>query len=130
MYRRDAYDPHMIEVRTTVVDEDEVDTLLTEDVEFHGVIRTSKSLMIKGKVEGRIESSSDVYIEPEAWITGSITAGAIIIRGSVWGSLSAQGTIELLPGCSVEGDLEAPDIVIAEGAFHKGQCMGNLRADI
>jgi len=37
------------EVKLSVVDEEEVDTVLGSEIEFEGDVESSKSLMIKGK---------------------------------------------------------------------------------
>lgn len=112
----------MIEVRSNVIDEDQIDTVLAEDMEFRGTVRAVKSFMVKGKIEGSIHSTGDVYIEETAWIRGDIAADVVVVKGTVFGPITATHTIELLSEGSVEGDLEAPEITVEEGAFHKGEC--------
>ncbi len=112
----------MIEVRSNVVDEDQIDTVFAEDMEFRGTVRAVKSFMVKGRIEGSIQSTSDLYIEEAAWIRGEVRADVVVVKGSVIGPITATHTIELLSEGSVEGDLEAPEITVEEGAFHKGEC--------
>jgi cytoskeletal protein CcmA (bactofilin family) len=112
----------MIEVRGTVVDEDQIDTVLPDGMEFRGRVRAVKPFMVNGRLEGGIVSTSDLYIEEAAYIRGEVFADVVVVKGSVIGPITATHTIELLAEGSVEGDLEAPEITIEEGAFHKGLC--------
>ena len=62
------------EVKLSVVDEEEVDTVLGSEIEFEGDIESSKSLMIKGKVSGNINCSAELYITEQAEVRSTIHA--------------------------------------------------------
>ncbi len=112
----------MIEVRGNVVDEDQIDTVLPDGMEFRGRVRAVKPFMVKGRLEGGITSTSDLYIEESAYVRGDVCADVVVVKGLVIGPIRATHTIEILSEGSVEGDLEAPEITVEEGAFHRGVC--------
>jgi cytoskeletal protein CcmA (bactofilin family) len=119
----------MTEVRTSVVDEDQVDTVLGADVEFSGRIRSDKSFMIKGKVRGSFVSDSELYITEGAVVNADLRASQVTIRGSVKGDIVATRRIQALAGSDVEGTLSAPEIAIEPGCRFNGSCVTTVPAD-
>src|SRR5512145_1466645 len=100
----------MSDVHLIPVDEDLVDTILQPDVEFSGRMSFDKPLMIKGRVSGSIESTSDLYVDEKAVVNARVSANIVSVRGSVKGDISARERVELFACGSVEGDIIAPEI--------------------
>ena len=108
------------EVKLSVVDEEEVDTVLGSEIEFEGEIESSKSLMIKGRVSGSIRCDAELYITEQAEVHSSIHAATAVIRGRVYGDISADSLIAVLDWGRVEGNLSAPDIYLSPNCSFKG----------
>ena len=53
-------------------------------------------------------------------INGDIVAESVSVGGKVLGNVKAGDTFELQASGRIEGDVTAPRVIIAEGAFFKG----------
>ncbi len=53
-------------------------------------------------------------------VRGGVTAGSVLVKGKIEGDVRAGERAEVAPSGTAEGDIEAPRVVIAEGAFFKG----------
>lgn len=112
----------MREVRINDIDENEIDTILAEDINFSGVLAFEKPLMIKGKFKGEIKASSDLYVGGNAVVKAKIEANRVSARGRIQGDILAHSRVELYSTASVEGDLITPDLVIESGCKYNGLC--------
>ena len=102
----------MSTVQKSVIEEDEIDTVLGTDIQFSGTLETTKSLLIKGKISGSITCGEDLYLSPESVVDADIRAARLIARGRLAGSAIASESIQVLAGSRVDAELEAPDIFI------------------
>lgn len=102
----------MNNVQKSVVDEDEVDCVLDADIEFSGTIESDRSLLVKGRVSGRILCGEELYIAETADIDAEIEAAQVIIRGRVRGSVKASQCIQVLEESDVKASLDAPEIFV------------------
>ncbi|HWR12440.1 MAG TPA: polymer-forming cytoskeletal protein [Rectinemataceae bacterium] len=107
-------------VQNSVIDEDEIDTILGRDIQFSGTVKTDKSLLLKGEISGTILCGDDLYLSPEAIVDAVVHAGRITVRGGLKGNAIAAESIQVLAGSSVEASLEAPDIIIEDEERFKG----------
>jgi cytoskeletal protein CcmA (bactofilin family) len=112
----------MTDVQFSPVDEDLLDTILAEDVDFSGTLVFKDPLMIRGKVSGRIESSSDLYVDEKATVEADIRAHDVSIRGRIRGNIQASGRVELYACCHVEGDILAEEVSMESGCYYRGAC--------
>lgn len=108
------------EVKLSVVDEEEVDTVLGSEIEFEGEIESSKSLMVKGRLSGEIRCAAELYITEQAEVHSTIHAKTVIIRGKVYGDITADSLIAVLDWGQVEGHLSAPDIYLSPNCSFRG----------
>ena len=118
----------MSDVHLVPVDEDILDTILADDVEFHGMLQFKYPLMIKGVMSGTIESSSDLYINEKAKVEANITARNVTVRGYLKGNIRASGKVELFASAEVHGDITAKEIAIEPGCKFNGICLMNHHA--
>jgi len=110
----------MSTVQKSVIDEDEIDTVLGADIQFSGILETSKSLLIKGRISGTITCGDDLYLSPESVVDADIRAARLIARGRLAGSAVASESIQVLAGSAVSAALEAPEIVVEDEAGFSG----------
>ena len=58
----------MPRVQKSVIDEDEIDTVLESDIRFTGTIDTPKSLLIKGRVSGTLTCGDELYLAEDSLV--------------------------------------------------------------
>ena len=103
-------------------DEDEIDTILAEDIDFEGELTFSKPLMIKGKFTGHIKSSSNLYVGERAVINAEVEADRVSSRGRIKGDITANRRVELAHSAIIEGDISTPDLIVETGCTFNGLC--------
>lgn len=112
----------MAEIRIKEIDENEIDTILAEDIDFEGNLTFKKPLMIKGKFKGEITSGSALYVGEKAYIEARIEAGLVSSRGAIKGDMVGHERVELFSTALVDGDITTPDLVAESGARFNGRC--------
>ncbi len=110
----------MAEIHSKKIKEHKLDTVLTEDIVFHGELYFTRDLMIKGRFEGQIKADGDLYIGEEAEVNAEIDARTIHVRGRVKGNVLASSQVELMSNAQVIGDITAPRIVMETGCRFEG----------
>ncbi len=107
--------------------EEDFDTVMADDISFVGNIRFKKPFMIKGKVNGTIEATSDLVIEEEAEVTADIKANRVLVKGKVIGDILSNRIVYVTAAGSVTGDIRSEQVVLENGSFFSGKCtMGEL----
>lgn len=104
------------------LDEEDFDTILSEDISFRGTIRFSKPFMIRGCVTGSIDATSDLFIDTDAVVCADISAGRVLVRGKVEGNITAQNMVFVAKDGSVNGDISATQVVLEPGSLFTGRC--------
>ena len=103
--------------------EDEAfDTIVEDDISFTGSIKIKKTFMIRGKVNGKIISESDLVIDNGAVVNADMTAERILVRGAVKGDLVGSKLIFVTASGSVDGDITTAKVVLEPGCSFSGKC--------
>ena len=102
--------------------EENIDTVLGDDIYFKGILKFKKSLKIKGKMDGNIEDSGVLVVGEHARVTGNINANDVMIEGTHTGNITAKHSIEINKHARLKGDLKAPDLRIHSGSVFNGKC--------
>jgi cytoskeletal protein CcmA (bactofilin family) len=110
------------EVRIEKIDENEIDTILAEDIDFIGVLSFAQPLMIKGRFRGEIRASGELYVGPGAVVEAEIEASVVSTRGRIQGNVVASNRVELASTATVEGDITTPRLEIEGGCRFNGRC--------
>jgi cytoskeletal protein CcmA (bactofilin family) len=112
----------MAEVRIRDIDENEIDTILAEDIDFEGHLSFRKPLMIKGRFKGVITSSSALHIGEKAAVEATTKVGVFSSKGAHKGPITASARVELYSTARVDGDITTPDFVMESGSRFNGAC--------
>ncbi|MCX7881905.1 MAG: polymer-forming cytoskeletal protein [Brevinematales bacterium] len=104
------------------IDESMIDTVLADDIDFQGTMRFNKSLMIKGRFEGKIEATGHLIIGPKAVINADVKAGVVTNYGQINGNVEGLERVELLHNAKLTGDIKTPDLIIETGCMFNGNC--------
>lgn len=112
----------MPDPRLRTIDEEDIETVVAEDVHFDGELSFDKSLVVKGRLEGTIASSGDLFVNEGSTVDATVKAALISVRGTVNGQLIARERIELFSSAVVQGTLQAPDLIVQSGCRLNGEC--------
>jgi cytoskeletal protein CcmA (bactofilin family) len=112
----------MAEIRIKDIDENEIDTVLAEDIDFEGQLTFKKPLMIKGKFKGEITSNSSLYVGEKAFVEAKVESGLVSSKGRIKGDIVGHSRIEFFSTANVEGDVTSPDFVVESGCKFNGYC--------
>ena len=112
----------MSEISIKSVDESDIDTILSEDIDFTGELTFKKPLMIKGKFNGEIKASSDLYIGKNAFVEAQVEADLVSVKGKVSGNITSHKRVELFSTSIISGDITSPSVVMENGCNFNGIC--------
>ena len=103
--------------------EDEAfDTIIENDIAFTGSIKMKKAFLIRGKVNGKIDSTSDLVIDSDAVVNADITAERVLIRGKVKGNVIGNKLIFITASGALDGDITTAKVVLEPGCVFTGKC--------
>lgn len=111
----------------TEIIESEIDTVLAEDIDFTGVLKFNKSLMIKGKFEGNIEAKGHLFLGPNSYVKAEIKVDKLTCYGKIDGNIYATERVELSKESELNGDIFTPDLVIESGCKFNGKCTMDVK---
>ena len=102
--------------------ESKTSSILGPELEIHGDVKVSGSLLIYGKVFGNIQSNGAVRTANGSVINGNISAKEVAIGGKVDGDLDVEQKVTLGDTAFLTGNLKAAILTIEEGAKFDGVC--------
>ena len=102
--------------------ESKTSSILGPELEIHGDVKVSGSLLIYGKVFGSIQSSGAVRTANGSVVNGNISAKEAAIGGKVDGDLDIEKKVTLGDTSFLTGNLKAEILTIEEGAKFDGVC--------
>ncbi|NOX36165.1 MAG: polymer-forming cytoskeletal protein [Calditrichaeota bacterium] len=88
---------------------------------LEGLIETSGSLRVDGRVKGTIKSNDSVTIGSAGEVVGDVYARNAIIGGKVEGNVIVQEKLILESTSILNGNLRAGKLIIDEGALFNGK---------
>jgi cytoskeletal protein CcmA (bactofilin family) len=112
----------MTDVHSDILEDEDFDTILSEDIDFSGTLNFEKSFLIRGKVSGEIAAGGLLVIDGEAVVNANISASRVIIRGQVKGNVTATEKVEVTITGKLVGNVAAPEIFMETGCLFNGRC--------
>jgi cytoskeletal protein CcmA (bactofilin family) len=112
----------MTDVHSDILEDEDFDTILSEDIDFSGTLNFEKSFLIRGKVSGEIAARGLLVIDEEAVVNANIGASRVIIRGQVKGNVTATEKVEVTVTGKLVGNVAAPEIFMETGCLFNGRC--------
>ena len=106
----------------SVKPESKSSSILGPELEIHGDVKVSGSLLIYGKVFGNIQSNGAVQTANGSVVNGNISARDASISGKVDGDLDVEKKVTLGDTSYLSGNLKASILTIEEGAKFDGVC--------
>lgn len=96
-------------------------TNIGSSITITGSFACDEDVTVEGKIQGEVQTTADLAVEPGGTLEAEISVRSIDVRGTVVGNITASDRIELHPGSNVTGDLRAPRVVLNDGAKFKGR---------
>jgi cytoskeletal protein CcmA (bactofilin family) len=119
----------MTDVHNDELEEEDFDTILSEDIDFSGTLVFEKPFLIRGRLSGEIESRGLLVIDEGAVVEADINASKVVIRGLVKGNVTATEKVELSVTARLTGNVTAPEVFMESGCVFNGRCVMTERAD-
>ncbi|HUK81091.1 MAG TPA: polymer-forming cytoskeletal protein [Verrucomicrobiae bacterium] len=100
-------------------------SVISNEVEITGTIRSSGSLQFDGKLEGELHCGGDAVIGKSANIKGNLAVSSATIEGTIRGNITANDRIEMKSTARVTGDIKAKRLSVEDGVTFIGRSEVN-----
>ena len=100
--------------------DNQISSILSPEVEITGDVKVSGSILIYGKILGKLESKGTVRTAKGSYVKGNIIAKDAQVSGKVDGDLVVNDKVTLGNSAYLTGNLNAKVLVIEEGAQFDG----------
>ena len=96
-------------------------TIIGDDVEIVGSVKSSANIYINGKLNGDLTCSGDAILGSSASIKGNLTVNSITIEGMLNGNVSAKDLVEIKSTARITGDVRAKRMTVEDGVSFVGK---------
>lgn len=111
---------------STLLNQAEILTIIGEDFELEGSIRSESNVRIEGKITGNVIVQKGVILGEKGNIKGDIESEMAVIYGTVNGNVKVK-QLEIKQTGFINGDIKTDTISIEMGAHYNGKLeMKNL----
>lgn len=100
-------------------------TVIAEDIEITGSIKSAKNIQFDGKLNGDMVCNGTAIIGQGASIKGNITVDSVTVLGQINGNLTAKDRIELKSAARINGDIKAKRLTVEDGVTFIGKSEVN-----
>lgn len=101
-------------------------TIIGPSILINGKLSGDEDLTVRGRVEGELNLTKTLIVEPSGIVKANVQVRNAIISGVVVGNISASESVELTREGRMVGDINAPRVIIVDGASFRGHVdMGN-----
>jgi cytoskeletal protein CcmA (bactofilin family) len=91
---------------------------------MRGDLSSTVPIEIRGTLEGDCETTARCIVHEGGRVLGNIDAAALVVAGEVEAGLLRADKVELRASANVVGAIRARVVVIADGAFYRGDIEG------
>ncbi len=104
-------------------------TVIGKDTRISGNLQGDEDLTVLGRVEGSVELSKTLTIEPGGVVVAEVKVRELVLSGVMVGNVTALDCVHITDSGKMVGDIAAPRVIIVDGAMFRGQVdMGDLEA--
>ncbi len=98
------------------------ETIVSSGMRIEGELKSNGHIKIDGVVSGKVHTSQDLLIGPNAQIDADLIAANAVIGGTVKGNITVKGSLLLLETAKVIGNISCGGLGIREGSYFSGAC--------
>ena len=103
------------------------ETIIGVATRISGEIRGEEDLVIRGRVDGKIQLSHALTVDKGAIVQADVDVKTLVVAGTLVGNIVASESVRLLASARVVGDLAAPRVMMDLGAAYRGRVdMGDI----
>ena len=102
------------------INEEYFNTILDESFGFKGTIKFDTSCIIKGFIEGKIESTDKLVIGPNAVIKADVIAKSLECFGKIYGNVSVKEEAYFHAPAVLNGSINVPLLTFEKGCILNG----------
>lgn len=100
-------------------------TVISDDVEIVGSIKSTGDISFNGRLTGDLTCSGKAEIGAEATIKGNLAVDSTTVRGQINGNISAKDRIEFKSTAKINGDIRAKRLSVEDGVTFIGKSEVN-----
>ncbi len=105
------------------------ETVIGVETRVSGEIRGDEDLIVKGRVDGKIQLSQSLTVDKGAIVQADVDVKSLLVAGTVVGNIVASESVRLQASARVVGDLASPRLMMEPGAAYRGRVdMGDIEA--
>jgi cytoskeletal protein CcmA (bactofilin family) len=120
----------MTDVHADTLEDEDFDTILSQDIDFSGTLNFEKPFLIRGKVAGEIRAQELLVIDEGAVVNANIHAPRLVVRGFVMGDVTAAEKVEISATGKLLGNVITPQISMETGCMFNGYCTMNTTQEV
>lgn len=98
------------------------ETVVSAGMRIEGELKSSGDIKIDGVITGKVHTSQDLMIGPNAQIDADLIASTAVIAGTVKGNVTVKNGLYLESSARIMGNISCGTLGIAEGAYFSGAC--------
>lgn len=98
------------------------ETIVASSMRIEGELKSNGNVKIDGVVTGKVHTSQDLLIGPNAQIDADLIATNAVIGGVVKGNVTVKESLLLLETAKIIGNISCGKLGIREGAYFSGAC--------
>jgi cytoskeletal protein CcmA (bactofilin family) len=98
------------------------DTVVSAGMRIEGELKSNGNIKIDGIVTGKIHTSQDLEVGPNAQIDADLIAANAVIAGIVKGNVTIKHSLQILETGKILGNVSCTSIGIQSGAYFNGAC--------
>src|SRR3954470_4093212 len=97
------------------------ETVIGPETRISGEVRGDEDIVVRGRIDGRVQLTGSLTVDPGAIVQADVQARAVLIAGVVVGNVTASESVRLSESARVIGDVVSPRVVIEAGAAYRGR---------
>jgi cytoskeletal protein CcmA (bactofilin family) len=98
------------------------DTIVSQGMRIEGELKSQGNIKIDGMISGKVHTSQDLVIGPNAQIDADLIALNATIAGVVKGNITVKGSLVIQSTGKVIGNVSCATLAIGDGAYFSGAC--------
>jgi cytoskeletal protein CcmA (bactofilin family) len=101
---------------------DNPETIVSSSMRIEGELKSNGNINIDGIITGKVHTSQDLLVGPNAQIDADVVAANATVAGIVRGNVTVRGQLLILETGKIIGNINCATLGIREGAYFSGAC--------
>ncbi len=97
-------------------------TIVSSSMRIEGELKSNGDITIDGVITGKVHTSKDLIVGPNAQIDADVLAANASIAGIIRGNVTVKGLLNITESGKVIGNISCAHLGIKEGAYFSGAC--------